>query len=108
MVYKKMNAKHKKTWIKALTSGKYKQATGSLIRRDVYAQGKKVVSYCCLGVAERVCLGKRTNNIYGGSLCETSMNKLGLTEPAHAKLVNLNDNRGKDFKEIAKWIEKNL
>lgn len=35
-------------WLKALESGKYKQATGSLA---IKKEGKLTFSYCCLGVA---------------------------------------------------------
>lgn len=42
-----MNAKIKKAWLKALRSGKYKQARGALCARR---PRDKEIGFCCLGV----------------------------------------------------------
>lgn len=94
----------KNKWIKALKSGKYIQGEDRLY--DVSTD-----TYCCLGVACDIVNCKSDNNfiivtksrkipeiLKGGS----RGNKLV------KKLVDMNDYSGKSFKEIAKWIEKNL
>lgn len=95
-------------WIQALDSGKYKQSKGELQNRD---------GYCCLGVACRVLLPKKSLNLdsegflQGGfpeshdspqwliDVNEDFSNKTGET------LVFLNDELKFTFSEIATLLE---
>lgn len=104
MAYKKMNPKHKKTWIKALESGNYHQGIGQLKHNT----GGNNYKYCCLGVAERVCLEMHNSNINGETLSTYSKEKLKISDAAQNRLIELNDNKRLSFKEIAKWIRRNL
>ena len=112
----------KTKWVKALRSGKYKQAAGKL---------KDDNGYCCLGVlcqlhAKETKLGKwiTTDNEYypinyvvGKSVGDVElptavMKWAGLSRPygisvKGSKLTNINDNEGKTFKELADIIEEN-
>lgn len=102
-------------WVKALRSGRYKQCSETL--RDTY-DGKK---YCCLGVLCNVIdyrgWGKQDLDdsvyVYKESVGESVLprklrEEVGITEVQQNKLVKMNDDDGKNFKEIANWIEKNL
>jgi hypothetical protein len=98
----------KRKWVKALRSGKYEQATGTMYSPD--ANG-----YCCLGVA---CVINGINHRYlqhgypkhsftsVPSLLRTD--KEGNENDIMGQLVDLNDTEKKTFKEIATYIEKNL
>ena len=111
----------KTKWVKALRSGKYKQAAGKL---------KDDNGYCCLGVlcqlhAKETKLGKwiTTDNGYyidyvvGKSVADVElptavMKWAGLSRPygisvKGSSLTNMNDNDGKTFKELADIIEEN-
>ena len=97
-------------WLKALRSGKYKQAKGTL-----YSEAKN--GYCCLGVLQ-VCLGDvekhlglpsgrwlalhdvRFLDAEGGYGTDPALSKTGLTAS------NLNDDYKKGFKYIADLIER--
>ena len=122
-----MNAKQKavkKLWIKALRSGKYRQGTNALCRRD----GHKHLKYCCLGVLCDLAVksGIATKGSYNeesnkASFEEDETNFLpkvvqdwaGLKDRTGKfnkgdysnDLAILNDD-GKSFKEIADIIEK--
>jgi hypothetical protein len=102
---KKLPEKFKLKWIKALRSGKFKQAKGVLRRGE---------GYCCLGVACVAAdikdvprspvislIGEKFENvpnvIRGG--CSTNY--------VVERLVEMNDS-GVSFSEIADWIEKRL
>lgn len=104
MKYAKMNPKHKKTWIKALESGNYHQGIGQL----KYNTGGNNYRYCCLGVAERVCLEIPNSNINGGKLTSFSKKELEISDAVQDRLIELNDDQKLSFKEIADWIRKNL
>lgn len=113
-----MNKEAKARWLKALRSGRYKQATSRL---------KYDKSYCCLGVLCRVeKFGKfklkSLNNIYNdkhyvlifdnnqmveGTLPENFRKNLRISGLEQDVLIKQNDS-GSNFKEIADWIEKNL
>ena len=91
-------------WIKALRSGKYKQARGYL---------KTDVGHCCLGV---LCTLTPYKNNYtkmndNETLPRAVMKETGIYNPAGtlpdgACLSKLNDD-GRSFEEIADIIEKN-
>lgn len=98
----KLPKKFKERWIKALRSGKYTQGYG------VLCDGNK---YCCLGVIEKIC------NVYSESNCYLIMKSSKVPSILKGtskenklveKLICMNDYSQKSFKEIAKWIEKNL
>jgi hypothetical protein len=91
-----MNKAIKNKWVKALRSGKYKQAEGTLYNKDKD-------SFCCLGVLKDLQGGQRK---YSASLlgCKYSC---GINKKTMRCLAEKNDN-GWSFKLIANWIEKNL
>jgi hypothetical protein len=94
-------------WIAALRSGKYKQTSGELERR-----GK----YCCLGVLCDVVdpSGWHCGNYrYDGEELQCSLpTKLrlgvGIQTRQETQLIELNDDKGESFVEIADWIEKHI
>jgi hypothetical protein len=111
-----------KEWLTALRSGKYKQTSGSLY--NIQDQG-----YCCIGVAARIKyplhylknkINKSAGNLQGNkkSICSDTKYKLSkipqeLKGSVNAnnfvsQLVNLNDDKGYSFEEIAEWIEENV
>lgn len=107
-----------KKWVRALRSGKYKQATGNLHNSD---------GYCCLGVACELAIknGVRVKKedhedrptVYDGmsDLLPLSVQRwlnlnsddgvLTLASDEETSLANLNDN-GSNFKQIADIIVK--
>lgn len=105
----KLPKKFKKDWLKALRSGNYKQGESELRASNN--------TYCCLGVAAHIAGCK---SITSKGWIE---NTRGLSQPIRGiikvpeilrgtkgiprKLANMND-RGKTFKQIANYIEKNL
>ena len=111
-----------KEWLTALRSGKYEQTLGSLY--NIKDQG-----YCCIGVAARIKYPlhylKNKNNKYAGTLqgnkksiyfdTKYKLSKIpqelkgGAEESQLVKqLVDLNDDEGYSFEEIAEWIENNV
>lgn len=122
-----MNKEIKEKWITALRSGEYKQGTGYLCR----AQEKE---YCCLGVLcnlamkEGICKISNYEKIVS---CETNMvrydgnnsfvpssvqewaeldnqNPMIYDGIENTTLATHNDNKGRNFNEIADLIEKYL
>lgn len=95
-----------KTWVKALRSGKFKQGIGFLYD-DVED------SYCCLGVAARVCLRKTPNQILEiGNKYFDLLSPNVMDRDTQDQFANMNDGSDKQsrksFKQIATWIENNL
>lgn len=107
-----MNPEIKKSWIKALRSGKYEQVIGRL------TDGPK--SYCVLGVLGKEmgfnpvqlkngnwslvnCAGRRGSTY----LPKCALNAAGLYHAQATKLASLNDN-GRNFEALADFIEKHL
>lgn len=106
---KKLSKKTKTKWIKALLSGKYTQGAGELKRAMPLYEGLEEVGtryeYCCLGVACSIGIAQRQDE----GFCTTKF----LDEGTQDKLAAMNDGTGeykksRSFKQIAKWIEKNL
>lgn len=117
-----MNKENVRKWVKALRSGKYKQARNSLAGPTTNVMGEETgYGYCCLGVvceiakvkyqpkrgylprAAQKWLGISQNN----PLIYKKTNKAyGITEKVHA--VEMNDDMHFSFKKIAKLIEKHL
>lgn len=105
-----MNKRYKQKWIDALRSKKYKQTTGTL---------QDTEGFCCLGVlcdtsekARKHYFKKEILDSWGGSrydsLDSDFLAMFGLSEEEQDTLTDMNDREGKSFKEIAKYIEKNL
>lgn len=114
---KKMKPSEKKTWLKALRSGKFKQGKGQLCSDDRS-------EHCCLGVAYVAITGKP---VYDKTAEYLKNGKFGLSEDVQMALACANDgdvddefkelglpqprlnNNGKaSFNSIANWIEKYL
>ncbi len=77
-----MNKKLAMKWVKALRSGRYKQATGVLVKTDHdSAHGPsiedKVLGHCCLGVLAEVC-GIDREKLLGLELLEGITDQVGL------------------------------
>jgi len=115
-----MKPEIKKIWVEALRSGKYKQGQKYLCR-TINGEDR----FCCLGVLAHECVDGYWSKKWGpeemvvwnlvsnDSKCSVDLSeelliKLGISAFEQDKLVNLNDNLGKDFNQIADWIEENL
>lgn len=103
-----MDATIKRKWIKALRSGRYKQARSQLY--DFVTDG-----YCCLGVLCRVVRAQQDGEgfIWKGDwealdLPNALRNELGLSLGQIGTLVKMNDDGRASFKEIATYIRKEL
>lgn len=115
-----MDKKIKKRWVAALRSGKYKQGRGHLRK----GKDRRSATYCCLGVLCDIAtdkpwrkrnrdpedllwrnLGNR-GNCY--TLSDSFKDKAGLSTVEVGKLIDMNDDGERSFKEIADHIEKNL
>jgi hypothetical protein len=101
----------KNKWLKALRSGEYKQGDGKL-------WNKKDNTYCCLGVAGKLCgvVGLSAPSRWEFLDFKENKNLRGKTrvpeiiQGIHGVadiLAGMND-RGDSFKVIANYIEKNL
>lgn len=86
----------KAKWLKALRSGKFKQARGELYK------GPKHL--CCIGVGA-VAVDKKFD-AKNASTYEATV-RLGLDTQQEAKLVNMNDSEKRTFRTIANFIEAN-
>lgn len=135
--YRKLEKSVKRVWLKALRSGKFKQADGQLCKEiETYDEYDNPTSqgfgHCCLGVLADL-KGKLHSHENLGvefgpefddekqtfkETCRlTPTQKLNRSSgfipaswvdpKAQKVLADLNDN-GKSFKRIATWIEKNL
>ena len=93
---KPLDGKLKARWVKALRSGKYKQA------RSVLFNGQ---AYCCLGVLD-VLLGVPKEKIEDNDGIAGGCQKV-LPHKIREELANMNDEGGR-FTTIANYIEKNL
>ncbi len=98
-----MDKKLKAKWVKALESGKFKQAKGTLKR--VHGEDS---AYCCLGVLREIC-----PQVYIGEKREPKLlpldaiKRIGMRESQQGRLAEMND-QGRSFKQIAKWIRAHL
>jgi hypothetical protein len=115
-----MNETVKKQWIKALTSGEYKQARESLHVKTLDGD-----SYCCLGVLCELAIKAGVDievreisetKIYGGYSGTipnavrdwadiTPLGSLIKSVGEYTNLASLNDNAGYNFNQIAQVIE---
>jgi hypothetical protein len=100
-----MNKRLKTKWVKALRSGKYSQARGTLKNFNLVG-GEKFTSYCCLGVLKEI-----EPKIRRSSDKELLGPSCGIDIDTQYKLAAMNDGlerKQKSFRAIATWIEKNL
>lgn len=112
---------NRRKWIKALRSGKFKQTRGAIARRlrteaEKYtweSEPTKIAtcpsdgtSFCCLGLAAKVCDLKDNVNSAEGKLLSTSLDLLGLSCDQQSRLISLNDHAKYSFKKIADVVEK--
>jgi len=114
-----MKQELKTKWIEALRSGDYAQNTSLLRNRNN--------EYCCLGVLcdvmklpwERESSGNfaiRTKEYVNpnirwfrtAALSSPMLADIGMDVEDHDTLTQMNDTDGKNFNEIADWIEENL
>lgn len=107
----KLNKKLKHKWLKALRSGKYEQGQGFLERDN---------KFCCLGVLcdimklQRIEKGiSKTTFCYKETASTSALpgafaEEIGMSHSMQEKLWTMNDTEGKSFKEIAKYISRNL
>lgn len=114
-----MDKKLKAKWIKALTSGRYKQTQETL--REVSDLPRGRPAYCCLGVLLAVSkkgrwdeedtyeIGSGEDAIcLSGDLGRSGKDLFGVPDEVEKRLIHMNDKEGADFKEIAKVIRKEL
>ena len=107
-----MDKKLKRKWVKALRSGQYDQAAGKLCVNGT--------AFCCLGVLcdiqgaywDEDDAGTWRPILPSGRVADSSglpppPYSAGLTVGQKDALIEMNDD-GDSFKQIAKWIEKNL
>jgi hypothetical protein len=107
----------KDKWLKALRSGKYEQGQGTLV-------SSFGTQFCCLGVLGDVC-GVSLSTMYGigylslalfdrggelsdGELSTLMVDRFGIKRSTEKKLANMNDGEGKNFRQIAAYISRNL
>lgn len=116
-----MNTEMKQKWLEALRSGKYVQAKGGL-RYTVVAEGEDLsFAHCCLGVLcdvvdptkwQQVGKGNAYMDTSGapwtGVLPYTLTMELKISRDDMGDLISMNDRYGKNFGEIADWIEVKL
>lgn len=113
-----MNKWVKRKWVKALRSGEYKQAQGTLFLDE---RGE-VTNYCCLAVviAEMFpgAFDGREDTYYGtsvnvgaaqedGRVADDLAILWGLDQDSQDILADMNDD-GASFPAIADWIDENL
>jgi len=99
-----MNKEYKDKWVAALRSGEYKQHRhGSNDNLHERTPGG-VTARCCLNVGAHVVFGADADRMIT-VVCKAN---LGLSSDASDRLINMNDKEGKNFNEIADWIEANL
>lgn len=111
-----------KLWVKALRSGKYKQAQGQLRDEDATESGWRGSSdtftgFCCLGVLCDLAIkdgGMAPWDMRGGpsssagSLQPKVMKWMGMDSYMMNYLIELNDDEEKTFDEIADVIEETI
>lgn len=128
-LFKLINRKKIRQWVKALETGGFRQANGTLIKKTLHANGDvEHYSYCCLGVAGEVCakltfsdmrhfggLRNISKKLVGDLTDELGLNlkiQIGPGPLDHTELedifITLNDEQGRQFKTIARVIRRLL
>jgi hypothetical protein len=109
-------------WIAALRSGEYAQGTGGLRRRHSSPNAPDTDTYCCLGVLGNILVGTggyvweweaRPGSCYsfrpvGKHTRYTDLPSGVLRYGIQAQLMQMNDDKGADFPEIANYIERTI
>lgn len=112
-----MDPELKGKWVDALRSGDYEQGRAQLRSKDD--------TYCCLGVLLDCIDGVdwELNDVEPGQgylaeygdyprahldLANLYLDLVGMDPLDQGRLINLNDEDGAGFNEIASWIEENL
>lgn len=108
-----MDAEIKAKWVKALRSGKYKQGRSAL--------RSATDEFCCLGVLCNVVAPNEWNEAALNGIAFTHgkhragsvpmpeyTSPIGIEHDQVSKLWKLNDFDGRNFREIADYIEQNL
>lgn len=111
-----MKAALKAKWIKALTSGEYKQTQETLYR----ITDKNEHQFCCLGVLADIAIEAPWRRANGGSgytfagndtntaiLSDNVCRRVGLSPEQQLALTIRNDH-GWSFTQLAKYIEENI
>ncbi len=114
--YTKLKREAKRAWLKALRSGKYRQATGHLCDNDG--------SMCCLGVLADVAIdtywvkgsyhwdlvipGSLDRDTESYSLSQETAEHVRLDRRAQEQLIRMNDEQRMSFAKIADWVEEYL
>lgn len=97
-----MTPSQKAKWIAALRSGEYKQGTTVLYNNlnD---------TYCCLGVAQKIC-GIKSNRNWDLAVrtSGTFNTHVFISEARQIRLIKMNDDDNCSFSEIADYIEANI
>ena len=102
-----MKKELKQKWIVALRSGEYKQVPSALELRE----DDKIIGNCCLGVLCRVAdtqiINDRIQPDESGDdmLSSETIEKVGISQTEQNVLIEMNDDLGNSFSEIADWIE---
>jgi hypothetical protein len=102
-----MRKNFKAKWLAALRGGKFKQARNDLVKK---VRGGKL-GMCCIGVGLAVKRGitaAKVEKTLGNDPTMDASKEIGLTYKEVSRLVTLNDEKRKNFKQIADWIEANL
>ena len=94
-----------KQWIEALRSGEYRQARGTLRTQD----GR----FCCLGVACEISgidKWEFNGNSYSydhnySGMSARVCDHIGFPLSGQGRLIQMNDNQGATFQEIADYLE---
>ena len=107
-----MKRELKEAWVNNLRSGQYDQIHGQL---------RACGGYCCLGVlcetgielglpikAEEFRNGAKDYNNCDSELDGCLLEILDMDEDDAEECMEMNDNRGYSFEQIADWIEKNV
>ena len=114
----KLPEKFKKEWLAALRSGDYKQGRGRLMTKIGIVTESE---YCCMGVACKIYY-KDFNVLDSGYpgysdlppavidclRSDISDVRPGAVMSVMSYLSNMNDVMGRNFNDIADWIEENL
>ena len=96
-----MDKKLKAKWVKALRSGKYKQAKYVFLEADG--------NMSCLGVLADICGIPRSAMIVNTSLeARGKLKPLGVLPIVIRKTLSNKNDDGESFLQIADWIEQNL
>jgi len=121
----KMDKKVKEIWVEALRSGSYRQDEGVMCNK-ILGKGTEHKKFCCLGVLRHCMLGIDANpdelanhfpdvfndyeNHYRAEtkLLDEERELFGIGTKEQSKLIDMNDDLGLKFNQIAKYIEENM